>query len=31
MAEIWDEVLPPTPEQIWRENAALVAEAMRRP
>jgi diadenosine tetraphosphate (Ap4A) HIT family hydrolase len=31
MAEIWDEVLPPTPEQVWRANVASVAEAMRRP
>ena len=30
MAEIWDEVLPPTPQDVWRENVALVAEAMRR-
>jgi hypothetical protein len=29
MAEIWDEVLPPTPEDVWRENVARVAEAMR--
>ena len=29
MAEIWDEVLPPTPEPVWRENVARVAEAMR--
>ena len=29
MAEIWDEVLPPTPERVWRENVARVAEAMR--
>ena len=28
MAEIWDEVLPPTPEEVWRENVALVAQAM---
>jgi diadenosine tetraphosphate (Ap4A) HIT family hydrolase len=30
MAEIWDEVLPPTPEDVWRENVARFAEAMRR-
>ena len=30
MAEIWEEVLPPTPEDVWRENAARVAEAMRQ-
>ncbi|MCW3016061.1 MAG: hypothetical protein JWO02_3153 [Solirubrobacterales bacterium] len=29
MAEIWDEVLPPTPLQVWRENVARVADAMR--
>jgi hypothetical protein len=29
MAEIWDEVLPPTPEDVWRDNAARVAAAMR--
>jgi diadenosine tetraphosphate (Ap4A) HIT family hydrolase len=28
MAEIWDEVLPPTPDDVWRENLALVAQAM---
>jgi diadenosine tetraphosphate (Ap4A) HIT family hydrolase len=27
-AELWDEVLPPTPEDIWRENLARVAEAL---
>jgi hypothetical protein len=30
MAEIWDEVLPPTPPDVWRENIARVAEAMRQ-
>ena len=30
MAEIWDEVLPPTPEDVWRDNVARVADAMRR-
>ena len=30
MAEIWDDVLPPTPRDVWRENVARVAEAMRR-
>ena len=30
MAEIWDDVLSPTPEDVWRDNAARVAEAMRR-
>jgi diadenosine tetraphosphate (Ap4A) HIT family hydrolase len=29
MAELWDEVLPPTPEDVWRGNAERVAEAMR--
>jgi diadenosine tetraphosphate (Ap4A) HIT family hydrolase len=29
MAEIWDEVLPPTPEDVWRENVARVAAAMQ--
>ena len=29
MAEIWDEVLPPTPDEVWRENVARVAHAMR--
>jgi hypothetical protein len=29
MAEIWDDVLPPTPEAVWRDNVARVAEAMR--
>jgi diadenosine tetraphosphate (Ap4A) HIT family hydrolase len=28
MAEIWDDVLPPTPEDVWRENVARFAEAM---
>jgi diadenosine tetraphosphate (Ap4A) HIT family hydrolase len=28
MAEIWDEVLPPTPEDVWRENLARVAGAL---
>ena len=30
MAEIWDEVLPPTPEAVWRDNVVRVAEAMQR-
>jgi len=29
MAEIWDEVLPPTPKDIWEDNVARVAAAMR--
>jgi diadenosine tetraphosphate (Ap4A) HIT family hydrolase len=28
-AEIWDEVLPPTPRAIWEDNLALVAGALR--
>jgi hypothetical protein len=28
MAEIWDDVLPPTPREVWRENVARVAAAM---
>lgn len=27
-AAIWDDVLPPTPEPIWRENLATVARAL---
>jgi diadenosine tetraphosphate (Ap4A) HIT family hydrolase len=27
-AAIWDDVLPPLPEEIWRENLALVAAAL---
>ena len=27
-AAIWDDVLPPVPEEIWRENLAAVARAM---
>ena len=27
-AAIWDDVLPPTPEPIWRENLAAVARAL---
>ena len=30
MCEIWDEVLPPTPRDVWSSNVAAVAEAMRR-
>jgi diadenosine tetraphosphate (Ap4A) HIT family hydrolase len=30
MAEIWDEVLPPTPEDVWRDNLARVVEALER-
>ena len=28
-AAIWDDILPPTPEAVWRENLAAVAAAMR--
>ena len=28
-AAIWDDVLPPVPEEIWRENVAAVAAALR--
>ena len=27
-AEIWDEVLPPTPREIWEDNLARVVRAM---
>jgi hypothetical protein len=27
-AELWDEVLPPTPEAVWRDDLARVAAAM---
>ena len=27
-AAIWDDVLPPTPEDIWRGNLELVAAAL---
>ena len=27
-AAIWDDVLPPTPEDVWRENLAAVARAL---
>jgi diadenosine tetraphosphate (Ap4A) HIT family hydrolase len=27
-AAIWDDILPPVPEEIWRENLARVASAM---
>jgi diadenosine tetraphosphate (Ap4A) HIT family hydrolase len=29
-AAIWDDILPPTPEDVWRENLALVARALAR-
>src|SRR3954452_14713097 len=28
-AAVWDEILPPVPEEIWRENVAAVAAALR--
>ncbi|HEX5621404.1 MAG TPA: hypothetical protein VFX51_23465 [Solirubrobacteraceae bacterium] len=28
MAEIWDEVLPPTPREIWDDNLARVVQAL---
>jgi hypothetical protein len=27
-AAIWDDVLPPTPEDVWRENLDLVVTAL---
>ncbi len=30
MCEIWDDVLPPTPQDVWAGNVARVAEAMRQ-
>lgn len=30
MAELWDEVLPPTPEDVWRDNVARVVAAIGR-
>jgi hypothetical protein len=29
-AAIWDDVLPPTPRQIWDANAEIVREALNR-
>jgi diadenosine tetraphosphate (Ap4A) HIT family hydrolase len=28
LVAIWDDVLPPLPESIWRENLAIVAAAL---
>ena len=28
-AAIWDDILPPTPEDVWRDNLALVVAALR--
>ncbi len=30
-AMIWDDVLPPTPEDVWRGNLATIAAAMNAP
>ena len=30
-AAIWDDILPPLPEQVWRENIAAVSEALAEP
>jgi diadenosine tetraphosphate (Ap4A) HIT family hydrolase len=30
-AAIWDDVLPPTPEDVWRENLAIVSRELARP
>jgi hypothetical protein len=27
-AAIWHDILPPTPEEVWRENLTAVARAM---
>jgi diadenosine tetraphosphate (Ap4A) HIT family hydrolase len=29
-AAIWDDVLPPLPERVWRENLRLVADELRK-
>jgi diadenosine tetraphosphate (Ap4A) HIT family hydrolase len=29
MAEIWSDVLPPTPDDVWQDNLARVAAALR--
>jgi hypothetical protein len=28
-AAVWDEILPPVPEDIWQANIAAVAAALR--
>ncbi len=28
LSAIWDDVLPPTPQDVWEENLALVARAL---
>ena len=30
MAEIWDEVLPTTPDDVWNDNLRRVVEALER-
>ena len=27
-AAIWDDILPPLPEDVWRENLAIVAREL---
>ena len=27
-AAVWDEILPPTPEEVWLENIELVRRAL---
>jgi hypothetical protein len=27
-AAVWDDVLPPTPQDVWNENLAIVARAL---
>jgi diadenosine tetraphosphate (Ap4A) HIT family hydrolase len=29
-AAIWDDILPPTPEDVWKANIAVVVEALER-
>jgi hypothetical protein len=29
-AAIWDDVLPPAPQEVWDENLAIVASALSR-
>jgi hypothetical protein len=28
-AAIWDDVLPPTPQDVWRDNLARVVDQLR--
>ena len=30
-AAIWDDILPPTPEDVWRANLEVVAQALSKP